>query len=76
MERQPVESEALRSIGYDAASRVLEIEFTSGAIYRYFGVPAHTYSALMESNSFGSFFAEHIRDAGFMIDRVDRRRRH
>jgi len=76
VERQPVESEALRSVGYDPSSRVLEIEFTSGSVYRYFGVPADTYAGLMESNSFGSFFAEHIRDAGFRIDRVDRRRRH
>lgn len=74
MERQPVESEALRSVGYDASSRVLEIEFTSGAVYRYFGVPADTYMAMMRAPSFGGYFSEHIRDAGFRIDRVDRRR--
>ena len=35
-----VRSSALRSVGYDQEQRVLEIEFTNGAVYRYFDVPA------------------------------------
>jgi hypothetical protein len=70
VERRPVESEALRSVGYDRRSRVLEIEFTSGAVYRYLGVPEQTHAALMRAESLGGFFSEHIRDAGFMLDRL------
>lgn len=70
MERRPVESEALRSVGYDRRSRVLEIEFTSGVVYRYLGVPEQTHAALLQAGSLGGFFSEHIRDAGFMLDRL------
>ena len=65
MHRDPVHSEALRSIGYDPVARVLEIEFASGSVYRYAGVPEHLYVALMAAESHGEFFTTHIRDAGF-----------
>lgn len=74
MERVPVESEALRSVGYDRRRRVLEVEFASGAIYRYLGVPSRTHAALMQARSLGGYFGEHIRDAGFMLDRLDEAR--
>jgi hypothetical protein len=70
MERVAVESEALRSVGYDRRSRVLEVEFTSGTVYRYLGVPEPTHAALMQADSLGGYFSEHIRDAGFMLDRL------
>jgi len=40
MKRAPVASSSLRSLGYDAAQQVLEVEFASGALYRYEQVPA------------------------------------
>lgn len=70
MERDPVRSEALRGIGYDVASRTLEVEFASGAVYRYFGVPDHVHLALMAAESHGRFYADHIRDAGFDFEQV------
>jgi hypothetical protein len=39
IERTPVRSSALRSVGDDQEQRTLEIEFTNGAVYQYFGVP-------------------------------------
>jgi hypothetical protein len=36
MERMPVDSEALRSVGYEGGT--LEIEFSSGSVYQYFDV--------------------------------------
>lgn len=39
VEKAHLKSEALHSVAYDVDKRVLEIEFISGAIYRYFGVP-------------------------------------
>jgi len=65
MRREPVESDALLSVGYDPDRRILEIEFNSGKIYRYFDVPEEIYAGLMTAVSHGAFFADHIRDAGF-----------
>ena len=71
MERVRVESEAMTSVGYDADRRVLEVEFTSGEIYRYFDVPPHLHAGLMAADSHGQLFAEHLRNAGFDYEHVD-----
>jgi len=63
MEREPIKSSALASAGYDAETGTLEVEFRSGAIYRYANVPEALYVALVEGDSPGRFFAYHIRDA-------------
>lgn len=39
MRRQAVESTTVRSIGYNARHKVLEIEFRSGTVYQYLDVP-------------------------------------
>jgi hypothetical protein len=62
MTRRPVTSEVLRSVGYAAASSTLEIEFTTGTVYRYFGVPIAVHTALMEAESHGTYFNENVRD--------------
>lgn len=70
MRREPVESEALRSVGYDPDARVLEIEFASGAVYRYFDVAESIHVGLMTAASQGEYFTEHVRDAGFDYEQV------
>jgi KTSC domain len=62
MRRVPVDSDALASVGYDASKSVLEIEFTSGGVYRYYGVPAAAHRRLMDAESHGRHFAAHVRD--------------
>ncbi|MGH3468522.1 MAG: KTSC domain-containing protein [Thermocrispum sp.] len=62
MKRTPVESTVLRSIGYDADEGILEIEFVSDDVYRYFVVPRSVHTALMESDSPGRYFNQTIRD--------------
>lgn len=61
LQRNPVESTNLRSVGYQRAGRVLEIEFRSGNIYRYRDVPLSAFEALMKAESKGRFFAQRIR---------------
>jgi hypothetical protein len=68
--REPVDSDALRSVGYDIDSRILEIEFTNDSIYRYFDVPPVLHFDLMRATSHGAFFADRIRDAGFDYERI------
>lgn len=62
MKRRAVESSALRSVGYDAELAVLEVEFTSGEIYRYHAVPPSAHRSLLQAESKGRYFVEHIRD--------------
>jgi hypothetical protein len=65
VERLRVDSRALRGVGYDVGSRVLEIEFVSGMVYRYFDVPDYLHLGLMAAQSHGQFYADYIRNAGF-----------
>ncbi len=60
MDRVPVDSEALSSVGYEDG--VLEIEFSSGGVYLYFDVPQGVHEALMRADSHGQFFSRQIRD--------------
>ena len=61
LDRQPVESTDIASVGYDRKANVLEVEFRSGGIYRYLEVPAGTYERLLAAESKGRFFAREIR---------------
>lgn len=63
MVRQPVSSSNLRSVGYDPVNMVLEIEFHSGAVYQYRGVPLHTHAGLMGAGSHGTYFHMYIKNA-------------
>ena len=62
MNRKPVSSSNIRSIGYDSKSRTLEIEFHSGDIYQYLNVLESIYNALMSASSQGSYFSRYIKD--------------
>lgn len=62
MDRTPVSSSNLSSVGYDASNRILEIEFNSGRIYQYSNVPEDIYEGLMAAPSHGKYFYQHIRD--------------
>lgn len=62
MIRQPVSSSNLHSVGYDPPTATLEIEFNSGGIYQYSGVPVHVYDSLMNSGSLGRYFSSYIRN--------------
>lgn len=61
MNRIPVRSSNIRSIGYDPASRTLEVEFNSGGVYQYFDVPESVYQDFMQATSKGSYFHRYIK---------------
>jgi hypothetical protein len=62
MKREPIKSSNLASVGYDASSKTLDIEFNSGKIYRYYQVPEDIYSQLMKAESAGKYFSATIRN--------------
>ena len=52
----------MRSVGYQPKSRILEIEFDSGAVYQYLEVPAKIYEQLLRAESKGRYFNSEIRE--------------
>ena len=60
IERQPVVSSDIASIGYDSATQTLEIEFKATGVYQYFSVPQEVYAQLAATPSPGKFFLQHI----------------
>lgn len=62
MERSSVDSSSVRSVGYDAETMILEIEFSTGSVYQFFDVPETVHTALMNSDSKGKFFNARIKD--------------
>lgn len=62
MQRQPVNSSNLYSVGYDFDTSTLEVEFRDGSIYQYPNVPAQVYEGLMNAGSHGQYFHRHVRN--------------
>ena len=62
MRRKALDSSALIGVGYDLKSKTLEIEFPSGHVYQYFGVPAAAHKALIHADSLGQYFNTEIKD--------------
>ena len=60
MDRQPVQSSLIKSIGY--AEGKMHVEFSNGKVYEYTGpkVQDH-YQALMAAESIGKHFGAHVR---------------
>ena len=61
IQRAAVESSSIASVGYGRASKLLEIEFRSGAIYRYREVPESVFTAFSTARSKGHFFSTQVR---------------
>ena len=62
MQREPVVSSNIRSIGYEDATQTLEIEFMNCWIYQYYNVREIIYSEMMKANSKGKFFYYYIKN--------------
>ena len=61
IERHPIKSSHLKSVGYDEKKEELEVEFQTGEVYRYFRVPVVVYKELMSAESKGKFFNSRIK---------------
>jgi len=68
MERTPVTSSNISSIGYDEEAKTLEIAFLDkgsggdGAVYQYYEVPKNVYDEIMEAESKGKYLHQNIKD--------------
>jgi hypothetical protein len=62
IERVPVDSSNIRSIGHDSKTNTLAVEFKSGAVYHYADVGKKIHDELMGAKSIGSHFIKNVRD--------------
>lgn len=54
-------STSVRSIGYEARTKTLIVEFLGGGAYAYHGVSPETQAALLQAPSVGKFVAGHVK---------------
>ncbi len=70
MDRTPVSSSNLASVGYDPINQVLEVKFLNESVYQYLGVPASVHSGLMGASSHGTYLDQHFKQAGYAYRKV------
>jgi len=58
-----VVSSNISAIGYDPATETLEVEFLSGAVYQYYGVPQYLHDEIMKAPSKGQFLNMYIKNS-------------
>ena len=63
MQRQPISSSMISSVGYDEMEQTLEVEFSNGHIWQYMDVPEVAYSGMIESASIGKHFHQNIKNS-------------
>jgi YD repeat-containing protein len=62
MERKKVNSSQIRSVGYDSAGQMLEVELTDGTIWQYSKVPSEVHRRFMAAPTMISFYRDSIED--------------
>lgn len=62
MNRVPVSSSNVDSVGYDPETMTLEIEFKNGAVYQYFDVPDMEHRNLVSADSVGTYLNRNIKN--------------
>ena len=62
MREVDLQSTSLKTACYQEQSAFFDLEFQSGMIYRYLGVPVEVYQELLQAESKGRYFNLHIRN--------------
>ena len=63
MNRRPVTSSNVASVGYDQNTLTLEVEYHSGSVYQYFDVPEAVYQEFMAADSLGRYLNQNIKNS-------------
>lgn len=71
IDRAPVNSKLLKTLGYHPESQTLAAEFGDGKLYHYADVSPEEYAALQAAESVGSHFLKHIVRGGKPHTRID-----
>ena len=62
MNKHDVASSNVKAVGYDGHTQTLEVEFVSGRVYQYYGVPENMHGQFMQAPSKGEFFNAYIKN--------------
>jgi hypothetical protein len=62
VERTPVNSSNIKSVGYDPIRKVLEVEFKTGSVHQYEDVPHDLPEKMVKADSVGRFFNQHVKN--------------
>ena len=71
MDRILLDSKVLAWVRYLPDLQILHLGLRAGQDYQYFDVPAHTYNALLLSQSKGQYYNLHIRNE-FSFQKIHR----
>jgi uncharacterized protein len=63
MNRTPVSSSNIASVGYEPNTMTLEVEFKNGSVYQYFDVSESVYQEMMSAASVGSYLNQNIKNS-------------
>ena len=67
-----LQSTQLASIGFDPGQEILVAQFQNGSFYRYEGVPAETYVAILtDDKSHGHVFNELVKAKDFSFTKIE-----
>ena len=61
MNRVPVTSSSVASVGYSDDTSTLELGYRNGSVYQYFAVPRSVFEALLAAASKGAFVSGWVR---------------
>jgi len=70
MDRIPVVSSNLKSVGYNSQTETLEVEFKDNKLYEYLNVPSSLHTGLMNAESKGGFLDKYIKKAGYKYNQL------
>lgn len=61
MKKSPVESSAIKAVGYDETKKELHVDFHGTGTYIYDNVQPATHRAMMEADSIGKFVHNYVK---------------
>jgi len=70
MKRNPIKSRTLASVGYE--NGMLDIEFDSGRVWRYYDVPVALYTGLLQADSASMYFRSYINSNGYCHELIEK----
>ena len=71
MQREPIDSSVIASMGYAPKERILELEFReTGDLYDYFDVPPEGYAAFRCAESKGTYLNHVFKLRGYLFLRI------
>lgn len=61
IQRTPVSSSNVATVGYDCDEMILEVEFRNGCVYQYLNVPEMVFQSLISAGSVGIYLAREVK---------------